>query len=383
MDKSLKIALDGKRAARNLTGLGNYSRYFIDTMSGRFPANEYRLYAAGTPCDRLKPLLERVNVSLVPPRSRIDRSLPSVWRSSSIIHDAALDGCDIYHGLSNEIPVAAASLPIPSVVTIHDVIWRRYPSDYKRADRAIYDFKYGRSARIADRVIAISECTRRDLISDFGIDPSKIDVIYQGCDPSFAPASADERRRVAEKYSLPERYFIAVGTVQGRKNQLQAVRALRALDADISLVIVGRRTDYAAEIDRYISQHRLSGRVIWLENAPFADLPALYSGAMFSSYTSRYEGFGIPVIESIACHTPVIAATGSCLEEAGGPGAIYVGPDDDDAMADAARRLADSTFLRDKLVDKGLRHIRRFNPTEFANRTMASYNKAILSRYLS
>ena len=201
-------------------------------------------------------------------------------------------------------------------MTIHDLIYRRVPQDYKPVDRAMYDFKYSRSARNATRVIAISEKTRDDLVEDYQIDPAKIDVIYQGCDPRFGlPVEYDEKQRVRAAYALPERYFISVGTVQSRKNQLLAVKALERLD--LPLVIVGnRKSDYAGEVARYISSHGLSDRVMWLDKVPFADLPALYAMAEFSSYTSRYEGFGIPVIESLSAETPVIAATGSWLEEA-------------------------------------------------------------------
>lgn len=387
------VGFDAKRALRNFTGLGNYSRYTVDAMSLLFPKNVYDLFAAvntvtgddGRPMpadtDRVNYLLERTNVNLVTPSSSFSRRFPALWRSASIVNQIAAMGVDVYHGLSNEIPFGIER-SVPSVVTIHDVIWRRFPSDYSAVDRRLYDFKYGSSARRATRVIAISECTKRDIISEFGIPAEKIEVIYQGIDPQFRHLGRDEVERVSRKYSLPARYYVAVGTVQGRKNQLLAAKALPQLPDDVSLVLVGRRTSYAAEIDSFARKNGLESRIVWLPAVDFADIPAIYSGAIFSSYTSRYEGFGLPVVESIACHTPVIACTGSCLEEAGGGGAVYVGPDDVSAYSEAARKLIDDRYFHDKLVELGLRHIKRFDVKTFAEKTMKVYTAAILNFYL-
>lgn len=381
--EGLIIGYDGKRAVANNTGLGNYSRYVIDTLSIGFPRNTYRLYSPVLKENaRLEPLMARANVELVGPNSSFDRKFAALWRSAAISRQLLNDDVSLYHGLSNELPLNIGRAAIPSVVTIHDVIYRRVPQDYKAIDRALYDFKYSRSAKNATRVIAISRKTRDDLVEDYQIDPAKIDVIYQGCDPRFGlPVSFDEKQKVRETYNLPKRYFISVGTVQSRKNQLLAVKALERLD--VPLVIVGnRKSDYATEAADYIRSHRLSERVLWLDNVPFADLPALYAMADFSSYTSRYEGFGIPVIESLSAGTPVIAATGSCLEEAGGPGAVYVDPDDVDAFVENARKFTEDILFRDKYASKGQRFVKRFSADEFARQTMATYRKAIIEKFL-
>lgn len=377
----LRVALDAKRALRNSTGLGNYSRYTILQMALHFPSDTFVMYAAGGPNAMSEKLTELPNVELCGPQSEMMRRLPTWWRTLEVGRQALADGCDLYHGLSNEIPINSSRVDLPTVVTIHDVIWRRCPSDYKAVDRAVYDYKYGTSARQADIVIAISERTRADLVQEFNIDPAKIRVIYQGVDAMFAPVGSEAVAAVRAKYGLPERYIACVGTVQGRKNQLLAVKGLRALPADVKLVIVGRRTDYAKELDSYIASKGLRDRVVWLEGIPFADLPAIYTGARAAAYVSRYEGFGLPVVEALRCGTPVIAATGSCLEEAGGRGAIYVGPDDVGAYAEAALRLVDDAYFRDKTASLGQRHLRTFSDSEFARKTMAAYQLAILNHY--
>ena len=372
------VAFDAKRAFANNTGLGNYSRLVIASMAALYPANDYLLFTPRAVDNRrMDSILMRENISTVTPQG-LGRHCPALWRSTAIPAGCARAGVDIYHGLSNEIPLV--SMPCPSVVTIHDLIWRRIPGDYSPIDRRLYDLKYGHAARHATRIIAISDRTRSDIVKDWNIDPAKIDVVYQGVDPIFATApDYDSRQTVRKRYGISGRYIITVGSIQSRKNQLLAIRGLQALDRDISLVIVGRgRGDYAGLLRSEISRLRLDDRVIHIGNVDFNDLPALYAGAVFSSYTSRYEGFGLPVVESLTVGTPVIACTGSCLEEAGGAGALYVGPDDTGAWVEAARAIIDKPWMRDRLADAGRRHIRQFNHADFATGIMKSYNKAIL-----
>lgn len=383
----LTVGYDAKRAVMNNTGLGNYSRYVVNIMSAAYPSAHFRLYSPRlVENERLAPLLARANVELCGPSLKPDFGLRRAWwRTVDLPLDLRRDDVTLYHGLSNELPLTIGGV-CPSVVTIHDLIWRRVPADYSAIDRRIYDFKYGRSARLATRVVAISECTRRDLVADFGIDPAKIDVIYQGVDPLFSiEVDSAARARVREKYKLPERYIAAVGTVEGRKNQMLALRAMERLPKSVGLVILGRfRGDYGRRVERYIaSTPGLAGRVLHLQGVPLADIPAIYSAAAFSSYTSRYEGFGLPIVESLTAGCPVVAATGSCLEEAGGGGALYVAPDDVDAYVEAAMTLLDDRYRHDRLAEAGRRHVRRFSAENFARATMACYNKAIIDFALS
>lgn len=371
----LTIGYDAKRALNNTTGLGNYSRYTINAMASFFPECAFNLYAKGSNTERIADLLENDNVHFVKAKHRL------LWRSMMMPVQLRKDKVALYHGLSNEVPLTISRMGVASVVTAHDVIWRKFPSDYKAIDRQIYDYKYGQSMKTATSIIAISECTKRDIIEAFDIDPAKITVIYQGCHEMFKHASDAVQAAAMQKYGLPERYYIAVGTVQGRKNQLLAAKALPALPADVKLVIVGRRTAYAKQIDEFAARNGVTDRIIWLESIPVTDIPALYSGAIFSTYTSRYEGFGIPVIESLSCQTPVIAATGSCLEEAGGKGAFYVDPDNVEQYVEAAKLLIDNAYQRSRLVSNGLQQIKKFSKIYFARDTMKVYEKTLKAFY--
>lgn len=380
-DKGMKIGMDGKRAVANNTGLGNYSRYAVNILSAAYPGSEFVLYAPDdTDNERLRPLLARDNVSLCVPALKPAWSVrKAFWRTFDLPLDLSRDNIDLYHGLSNELPLTVKGV-CPTVVTIHDIIYRRFPADYGAIDRRLYDYKYSRSARMASRVIAISERTAADLVADYGIDPAKIDVVYQGVDPVFSlDITTADRQRVREKYGLPECFIISVGTVSPRKNQLLALQGLARLPQQVQLVVVGRLSgDYGRRFREAVAALGLSQRVKCLSNVPMADLPALYSCARVASYTSRYEGFGLPVVEALSCGTPVVACTGSCLEEAGGEGAVYVHPDDAVAYAEAAARLIDDTVAHDTVAGRGRRHIRRFSAENFARSTMASYRKAII-----
>lgn len=375
----MRIGFDAKRAVKNNTGLGNYSRLAVEVLSEYYPDNDYRLY---TPVlrdnPRLTPILGRPNVSLLGPDTATGRRLSSIWRVKGIIRQLRRDSIDLFHGLSNELPLNIVGSGIPSVVTIHDVIFRRYPEYYKPIDRAIYDYKFRQAARNATRVIAISECTSREIQHFYGIDPAKIDIVYQGCHEQFArPVSDADIAAAAERYGIRSPYIVGVGTIERRKNQLLTVKALRGLPADISAVIIGRRTPYADEIARYAAANGLSERVRFIDRVDFADLPALYAGAVLASYPSRYEGFGIPVIEAISAGTPVIIASGSCLEEAAGPSMPVVAPDDTDAFIDAATHIIDSSDYRLTIVSEGRKYIGKFNAGAMARGIMDTYTKAL------
>ena len=194
--EKLKIGFDAKRAVRNFTGLGNYSRLVIDVLSREYPANDYRLYTPSVrQNDRLKTLIGRKNVTLVTPDTATGRALPALWRVyGGLTSQIARDGIGLFHGLSNELPLDIARAGIPTVVTVHDLIFRRLPECYKPVDRAIYDYKFRHACENATRVIAISERTRDDIVELYGIKPGKIDIVYQGCDPRPCPCQVQSAR---------------------------------------------------------------------------------------------------------------------------------------------------------------------------------------------
>ena len=341
----MKIGFDAKRAVRNNTGLGNYSRHVIEVLSEYFPDNDYFLFAPQrTENPRLQTVCSRRNVAFVFP-SGFYRLFVRLWRSYGVGKDMADKGVEIFHGLSNEIPLGMKKKGIKTVVTVHDLIFLRYPKFYKPVDRMIYRFKFRYACRHADRIIAVSECTKRDIVSFFHIQADKGDVVYQSCHPSFGVEVDEERRAtVAAKYGLPGRYLLNVGSIERRKNLMLAVKALKHLPDDIHLVAVGKSTPYQTEVETYAKQSGVSSRLHILNHARFDDLPVLYRLASVFVYPSFFEGFGIPVIEALTSGTPVVAVRGSCLEEAGGPDSFYVDPNDETELA---QKLIEITANKD------------------------------------
>ena len=327
----MRIGFDGKRAVQNFTGLGNYSRYIVDILCQFYPENEYVLYAPkkreNKRLDKLTKQYQQLQLSY--PTTSSWKKLSSLWRVWGVTQQLEKEKIDIFHGLSNELPLNIHQSEVKSIVTIHDLIFLRYPQYYHSIDRKIYTYKFRKACENADKIIAISECTKRDIIEFFRIPADKIEVVYQGCDPSFMhPVAAEKKREIRAKYQLPDHYILNVGSIEERKNALSAVQALTMLPEQIHLVIVGRHTEYTDKIERFIKENKLEERVHIISNVPFDDLPAFYQLAEIFVYPSRFEGFGIPIIEALYSGIPVVAATGSCLEEAGGPDSIYVHPDD-------------------------------------------------------
>lgn len=370
------IGFDAKRANANFTGLGNYSRFMVETMATYGNEHKYRMYIPKKCKNALyDSLLKHKNVASIQPHSFLMKRCKALWRTFFIKRGLLQDGVQLYHGLSNELPVGIHRTGIRSVVTIHDLIFLRYPQYYHWLDRIIYNYKFRYACRKSDRIVAVSECTKRDIVKFYGISPDKIDVVYQGCDPVFAqPVSAEAKARVREAYHLPEHFILSVGTIEERKNLLLAVKAVEQL-GNVHLVAVGKSTAYADEVKAYIEAHGLGDRIHIIHNLKFGDLPVMYHMAEAFVYPSRFEGFGIPIVEALSAGVPVIAATGSCLEEAGGPRSLYVDPDDVAGMTAAMKRVLSDADLRREMIEAGKAYVVRFDPKRLADEMNAVYLK--------
>lgn len=372
----MKIGFDAKRAAQNKTGLGNYSRFVLQVLADAAPKNEYVLYI---PDERKQGLLSSLQGRFVRkfPQTGFWRKLRSLWRVWGITSDIRQDGIDLYHGLSNELPLnIRRAQGVKSIVTIHDLIFLRYPECYPLIDRLIYNYKFRKACRQADRIIAVSLCTKHDIVQLYHISPEKIDVVYQGCDVQFKlPASERLKAEVKELYSLPDKYVLYVGSIEKRKNLLLLAKALLHLDKEYQVIAVGKHTPYADKVAAFLRKHGLQDRMRMVHGVPFAHLPALYQQATTFVYPSRYEGFGIPLLEALNSGVPAIGAHGSCLEEAGGPASLYVAPDDDEALADAIRRTYEDEALRKQMISEGREYAKRFEPEVIARQMLEVYQK--------
>ncbi|MGL5319058.1 MAG: glycosyltransferase family 4 protein, partial [Bacteroidales bacterium] len=267
---------------------------------------------------------------------------------------------------------------IKSVVTIHDLIFLRYPEYYKPIDRLIYKYKFRRACQKADRIIAVSEMTKRDIVSFFEIPAEKIDVVYQGCDNSFkTPVSEQFKSTIRSIYGLPEKYILSVGTIEARKNLLLAVKALKETGKKYHLVALGKPTPYLNKVKEFVEENGMEDQVTFLHNVPFAHLPAIYQSASLFVYPSFFEGFGIPIIEALHSGIPVIGATGSCLEEAGGAHSAYVDPNDPKEMARLMEDILNDPIRQRWMIQKGLEHVSKFEEENIAIELQEVYSKLV------
>ena len=361
----MKIGFDAKRAFHNNTGLGNYSRFVIGGLLKYVKENEYFAYSPPNP-QRGSFYIELLRIIKVPPL-RV-RGL-GLWRSFFIKNDLQRDGIQIYHGLSNELPFGKMPSRIKTVVTIHDLIFERYPKIYPFFDRIIYKIKFRKACQNADAIVAVSEQTKRDIIDFYGITPEKIHVIYQDCDVAFQEKlSVEQIKNIRAKHQIKHKYILSVGTIIERKDQLTLVKAFHKLDlSNYELILVGGKSAYQDQIESYIQQHNLLN-IKLLNKVPFQDLPAIYQGSELFVYPSFFEGFGIPIVEALHSGVPVVAATGSCLEEAGGEGALYANPLDMNDLADKMLQVLVDKDLRKQLIEAGGKHVKQFSAERIANK---------------
>ena len=366
------VGVDAKRIVRNGTGLGSYGRTLVNDLIRLGDSDmQLSLYAPDEGRDALRQQIIE-GVTFCYPAGRPSALRKAWWRSFSIVSDLRRDGVEVYHGLSGELPTGLRKAGIPGVVTIHDLIFMRHPEYYHWIDARIYEWKFRQALREADRIIAISERTRQDILELGGEQyADRISVIYQSFAPRFSSAIRPEKKQeVRARYKLPARFVLNVGTIERRKNLVLAAEAVELLPQDIHLVAVGRQTSYVKELPHDERIHLLSG-------VPDDDLAAIYALAEVFVYPSRYEGFGIPIIEAIAAGLPVVACTGSCLEEAGGKDTLYVSPDDVIGMAESIKMSLRGARGRTERIARSREYIRRFEGNNVAGQVAQLYRSLL------
>ncbi len=359
------IDIDASRVTvAQRTGTERYSYELIAALDRIAPSDiHFRLYVNGRR-DQLPPVSERATIH--------DIRLPRLWTHLRL-------GPTSWRARPHVLFVPAHVVPLlhpPTVVTIHDVGYRAFPKTHTARRRLELELTTRWSLRAARHVITISHATKRDLINWYGADPNRITVTHLGCSSIFAPP-ADPRvvAAVTAHYGLDQRpYLLYIGTVQPRKNLSRVIDALAltiAAGYDLDLVIAGKRGWLSEPIERRAGELGIANRVHFTGFVADADLPALLAGALAFVFPSLYEGFGMPVVEAMACGTPVITSTSSSLPEIAGDAALLVDPLDTNAIAAAIMRLSDDQDLRATLRQRGLARAHLFNWETCARQTLA------------
>jgi glycosyltransferase involved in cell wall biosynthesis len=362
---NLKIGYDAKRAFFNSSGLGNYSRGVIDMMAQHYPDNDYFLYYPTGKA--IKNYNKPENTKIRFPERITDKVFPSIWRSYGITNQLKEDKIDLYHGLSNELPMNISKLSLLKIVTIHDLIFLRYPELYKTWDRKVYEKKMRYCCDVSDKIISISDQTKNDIVEYTGTDENKIVTVYQTCNKVFKiPLNEYHKKEIKTKFNLPSEFLLYVGTIEKRKNLLNIVKALKISKNNLPMVVVGRSTDYINEVKEYLIKAKLSDRVFFYHNVSNEELPAFYQMAKIFIYPSVFEGFGIPIIEALYSCIPVITSTGSCFSEAGGPDSIYISPENPEQIAESIDKLLSDEALCHDIIIKGLQFVQKFDERKVA-----------------
>ena len=352
----MKIGFEAKRVFHNRSGLGNFSRNLIRSLATYLPENQYLLFnpnRGSISFGRNLPGVEEVRPALTLPILR------DLWRQRGMSKTAAKRQIDLFHGLSMELPANLRKHGIPSVVSVHDLIFMRYPHLYKAIDRKIYSAKLKHAIDQASIIVATSEQTQRDLLEFMKVSPERVRVQYQGVSPEYWQRyTADELKKTAEKHRLPAKYGLFVGTLEERKGMRRLLEA--QLQTGLDMVYVGRPTAYWEGCLSNQRFEKLKDRIYTPKINDTRELSQIYQGAEFLVYPSLFEGFGIPVLEAQVSQIPVITSNTSSLPEVAGPGAILIDPESTSQLTGAMSELWQSESVRKSAVENNLNFIENF-----------------------
>lgn len=380
---TLHVTIDAGPAVHQRAGLSRYTeRLIAHLLTEQAEATALTLFYNTHSDHSLPPTLRTAptrTVALGQLAWRLSALATQVLRLPTF--ERRLPPGELYHATEHLLPYMGR----PTVLTVHDLIFERYPEHHTWRNRLFLQFAMPRFVQAATAIIAVSAQTRRDLIELYRTPAEKIQVIYQGIDPVFAPVESATVAQVQRHYSpgidSPARpYLLMVGTLEPRKNHATAIRALARLKAQgypHRLLVVGGEGWLFAPVRQLVAQLDLHNDVTFAGYVPFGDLPALYAGAACLLQLSLYEGFGFPVAEALACGAPVVCSHTSSLPEVAGDAALFVAPTDDAALATAIARLLTEPDLVTTLRERGFCQAATFRWSACAAATVDLYRAVV------
>ncbi len=378
----MRIGFEAKRAFHNFRGLGNYSRTLIEGLLRYAPENQYFLY---TPAFKKQQSIEwsrelakkSEEVYIRRPDTTLTHLFPGLWRSFLQSSSIEKDKLNIYHGLSHELPLHVLESGAAPVVTIHDLIYLRYPSLFPYIDRKVYDYKFKYACSKSIRIYSICKQTKNDLMQFFNVPENKIEVMYQSCHPSFYEQRSDETNQsIINTHNINSPYILYVGALEERKNVVGLVKSYSSSKAkeDFNLVLVGRgQKKYIDKVYEVIRSHNLENRVIHLSSITHDELPSFYQSASLFVFPSLFEGFGLPIVESLFSRTPVITSAGSCFPESGGPNSIYIPCGEWGELTLAIDNVLSDKSLQEEMITTGHQFVQKFHQRNTTKELIKSY----------
>ena len=374
----MRIGFDAKRAFHNFRGLGNYSRTLIESLLKYYPENSYHLFTPPFSDDYAINWQKRFKqLEIVLPPKLFNKTTSSLWRSFMLSNEIKKLDIDIYHGLSHELPAGIKSSGVKSVVTIHDLIYLRFPEYFPWIDRQVYDRKFRYACENADLIIAICTQTKNDLIHYFGVPEEKVKIVYQSCHPNFYTRYSDEEcDRALKKFNISDHYLLYVGALEPRKNALTLVKAFSRIKDLIphNLVLVGSQDkDYIKLIKKAIVDGGVTDRVIFPGFISNEEMPLIYQKADAFIYPAEFEGWGIPVVEALFSEVPVITSRTSCLPESSGPYSIHIDPHNVEELATSIEKVLYDEDRRKLMIHQGRLHAENFHLKKTSKSLMDVY----------
>ena len=360
----MKIGLDAKRAFTNQSGLGNYSRELIQSFQENYPELNLHLFTT----TKNTKIFDPKNINIHTPKFNLFKNY---WRQYQIANVLSKEKINIYHGLSNEIP-RNLNKNTKSIVTIHDLIHIKYPNFYNLIDRNIYYQKSKYACENSDKIIAISEQTKEDIIQYFKIDEKKISIIHQGCDNSFLNTQRNDS--VLQKYGIKNPFILYVGTIEKRKNLQLLIESIKDLK-EVYLVCIGKKTNYYNRITKYIKKENIENKILFPEVSNMLDLSYIYKESKGLVNPSVYEGFGKPIVEAMYSKIPVILSNTKVFKEVGGPYCYYFEQNNKRELTKLIQKIWNPSEELTKNIDKSRKYVEKFCNKKQCEEIFKIYNE--------
>lgn len=362
----MDIGIDASRAARpERTGTENYSLYVTRELLRLAPSHRFRLYFNAPPPPDLFPSDARVQHRVMP--------FPRLWTHLRLSMEMLARAPDVLFVPAHVLPLVHPR----AVATIHDLGYRHYPETHGWRARLYLEWGTRFNAATSRLIVTDSNWSREDIVRTYGVPHEKVRVAYPGLRPGLGPVR--DATRVDEtlaRYGVPRPYLLYVGTLQPRKNLTRLIEAFAALSEPHALVLAGKKGWLYDDILSRARELGIERRVVFTGYVPDDDLPALLTAADLFVFPSLYEGFGFPVLEAMACETPVVSSNASSLPEVTGDAALLVPPEDTGALAAAMRQVLSDAALRQALVQRGREQAAEFTWERCASEVLRALEEA-------
>lgn len=356
------VAINALPIRPGMTGIGCHAANLVETLALADEPEAYVLVGPDVTVQRRRGLYP---LRVLPRDAQFEQlHLPGILRRL---------GVDVYHSTLPSCPVIRQCR---AVVTLHDVIPLARPDLTTRGFAEYFETVVTSSLTSTDLVITVSEFSRGEIVRRLGVPAERVRVVHQTAARRFyEPVAQEERERVRSRYDLPDHYVLYVGSIERRKNTGCLVEAMATMP-ESELVLVGRVQE-EFDLDGLVAQHGLASRARWLRYLPDADLPALYGMATVFVFPSLYEGFGLPVLEAMACGCPVVCSSATSLPEVGGDAVLYADPNAPDELAAQVGRVLGSRELQRELGERSLQRAAEFSPARYAAELLSIYKELV------